>query len=128
MPSIDGLNRWVVRVFAPILVLTGAAGFFVPADLALMSGAPAYNVFHVVAGGVGLLAAFAGGSRAASAFNLGFGIVDLYQAVAGAAGWFPAALFAYRPADDVLHVVLGLGLCAVGAMGFKPPARSGEPG
>ena len=114
------LNRWVIRIFAPVLVLSGIAGFFVPSDVALMSGAPAYNVFHLAAGTLGLLAAFAGGPRASAAFNFTFGIVDLYQAIASAAGLFPAALFAYRPADDVLHVVLGLGLAAIGALGLRP--------
>jgi hypothetical protein len=32
-----------------------------------------------------------------------FGAIDLYQAVASFAGLFPTALFAYKPADDVLQ-------------------------
>ena len=31
---------------------------------------------------------------------------------------FPAALFAYQPLDDVLHVTLGLGRWALGALGW----------
>lgn len=54
------------------------------------------------------------GGRGAAGFNLGFGLIDLYQAVAGAAGLFPAALFAYRPLDDALHTALGLGLVGLG--------------
>lgn len=30
---------------------------------------------------------------------------------------FPAALFDYRPLDDVLHVTLGLGLVGLGVLG-----------
>jgi hypothetical protein len=32
---------------------------------------------------------------------------------------FPAALFAYRPLDDVLHVTLGLGLVGLGTLGWR---------
>ena len=46
-------------------------------------------------------------------------MIDLYQAVAGSVDLFPAALFAYRPLDDVLHVTLGLGLVGVGALGWR---------
>ena len=60
------------------------------------------------------------GARGAVAFNLGFGLVDLYQVLAGLVGLFPAALFVYRPLDDVLHVVLGLGLVGLGVLGHGP--------
>jgi hypothetical protein len=53
----EPLNYRVLPVFAPLLLLTGAAGFVLPADKALMSGAPAYNIFHLAAGlfSIGLL-------------------------------------------------------------------------
>jgi hypothetical protein len=66
---------------------------------------------------VGICLVIRFGGRGAVAFNLGFGLVDLYQALAGSVGLFPAALFAYRPLDDVLHVVLGLGLVGLGVLG-----------
>ena len=53
------------------------------------------------------------------AFNLIFGAIDLYQAVAGLTGWFPAQLFALRPADHVVHVVIGLFLVGLGYLGKK---------
>lgn len=69
-----------------------------------------------------------GGGQGAVGFNLGFGLIDLYQAVAGAADVFPAALFAYRPLDDVLHVALGLGLVGLGALGWRRGAAGEPPG
>ena len=57
------------------------------------------------------------------AFKLAFGLIALYQAVAAAAGLFPAVLFAYQPLDDVLHVALGLGPVGLGALGW-----GGDPG
>lgn len=114
-------ERWNLRllaVFAPVLILTGVAGFLVPPRLALMSGATPYNVFHLVSGGLGTGLVVTRRLRAMAAFNLGFGAVDLYQAVAGFTGLFPAQVFALRPADHVVHVVLGLLLVVVGGRGL----------
>ena len=47
------VNGRVLGVFGPVLILTGIAGFLIPPRLALMSGAPAYNVFHIVFGLLG---------------------------------------------------------------------------
>jgi hypothetical protein len=123
----EARNAMVASVLAPLLVLTGALGFALPARWALLSGAPAYNLFHGVAGMAGIWLVIRFGGRGAVAFNLGFGLVDLYQALAGVVDLFPAALFAYRPLDDVLHVVLGLGLAGLG--GARPgPGGGRSPG
>lgn len=112
----------VVRVFAPVLVVVGVLGFVLPDSLALTSGAAPYNVFHVVFGLVGLGCLASRRLEAARAFCVGFGLIDLYQAAASLAGWWPKALFLWKPADDVLHVVLGLLLVAVGVLGSRAPA------
>ena len=115
-------GRWngrVLTVFGPVLILTGIAGFLTPPRLALMSGAAAYNVFHIVFGVIGTALALAKNPARVAAYNLGFGLIDLYQAVAGAAGWFPAEQFQYRPADHVAHVVIGLALAAIGGQGLR---------
>ena len=46
-----------------------------------------------------------------------FGAIDLYQALAGLTGLFPARLFGLRPADHALHVGFGLLLVGVGYLG-----------
>ena len=48
------------------------------------------------------------------AFLIGFGAIDLYQFVASRMNWFPKALFKWKPADDVLHVVIGAALVVIG--------------
>lgn len=116
-------SRWLLRVFAPILIATGIAGFLIPPALSLMSGAAAYNVFHIVAGSLGVALGLTGSVAAASTFNVGFGAVDLYQALAGLTGLPPAQLFALRPADHLVHVLLGLLLVAVGWLG-RPVAAA----
>ena len=127
----EARNLVVAGALAPLLVLTGALGFALPPDWALLSGAPAYNLFHIAGGLAGIALVLRAGGRGAVGFNLAFGLIDLYPAVAGSVDLFPAALFAYRPLDDVLHVTLGLGLVGLGALGrgrgaTEAPAR-GDP-
>ena len=118
-PSWATRNVQLLTLFAPLLLLAGVLGFVVPAHLSLMSGAPAYNVFHLIAGAVGLLLLRSRLAAPAIAFNLTFGLIDLYQAVAGLTGVFPARLFALRPADHVVHVLFGLLLFGVGLLGKR---------
>ena len=106
------VNQRVAQVFGPILILTGIAGFVIPAKKAATSGAPAYNVFHLVFGSLGIMASRRRGT--ARAFNIGFGTIDLYQAVASRRGLFPKRWFRWKTADDVLHVAIGAGLIAAG--------------
>ena len=113
------VNGRVLAALGPVLIVTGIVGFFTPPRLALMSGAPAYNVFHIVFGIIGTALVLAKSARGVAAFNLAFGAADLYQAVAGIGGFFPARQFRYKPADHVVHIVLGLGLVAVGWMGLR---------
>lgn len=101
------LNRPVLSVFAPILVLAGIAGFAVPERRAVTSGAPAYNVFHLVFGAIGIGCLRSPRRAPARLFNLVFGSCDLYQAMASRRGWFPQRWFRWKPADDVLHVAIG---------------------
>ena len=112
MSSGRDLNRIVARLFGAMLILTGIAGFVIPAKKSVTSGAPAYNVFHLIFGGLGIVASRS--RSTARAFNVGFGAIDLYQAVASRRGLFPQRWFRWRTADDVLHVAIGAGLVAVG--------------
>jgi hypothetical protein len=112
------INRRLLALFGPVLILAGVTGFVVPPQLALMSGAAAYNIFHILFGVLGTALVLARRPRGIAAFNLGFGLLDLYQALAGVTGLYPSAVFHYRPADHVLHVVLGLLLALVGWRGL----------
>lgn len=113
MASSAGTNRRVAQVFGATLLAIGLAGFLVPARRAPTSGAPAYNIFHLLFGAVGIAASRR--SNSARAFNIGFGTIDLYQAVASRRGWFPQRWFRWKAADDLLHVVVGAALVGVGA-------------
>ena len=115
------LNVLLLTAFAPILIVAGVLGFVTPPSMALMSGAAPYNLFHLFFGLVGIGLLLTKRLPLARAFNIGFGAVDLYQAVASFAGLFPTALFAYKLADDVLHIVLGLLLVGVGVFADRKP-------
>lgn len=108
------LNVRVLKLFGPALVATGLLGLVLPPSLALMSGAPAYDVFHIVFGALATFLAWRGLEDGCVRFNVAFGIIDLYQLAAHFRGWFPLEWFRWTRADDVLHLVIGLALLALG--------------
>jgi hypothetical protein len=107
-------NLRLLTVFGPLLIVTGVGGLLLPPGLSLMSGAAPYDIFHILFGALGLAIVLARSARWAALFNLGFGAIDLYQALAGAVGFFPAGPFGLRPADHVVHVLFGLLLVTFG--------------
>ena len=108
----------MLSIFAPVLILTGIAGFLVPQQYSLTSGAAPYNIFHIAFGVIGLLMVLSGKPRFASMFNLAFGLIDIYQAIASFLHLPPKESFLWTRADDILHVVLGLGLFLIGLYGI----------
>lgn len=113
----DLWNARVLGVFGPVLIVAGVAGFLIPERLALMSGAAPYNLFHIVFGALAVGLVVARTSFGIDLFNVLFGLADLYQVGAGLRGWFPSRLFRYKPADHIVHLVLGLLLAGLGAAG-----------
>jgi len=118
------VNERSIAIFSPILVLTGILGFLIPPDLAIMSGALPYNLFHIFFGLVGLSIWRRRKPQEMAWFNIGFGLIDLYQALASALALPPTELFAYTFVDDVLHVIIGLSLCIIGTMALKETSNT----
>src|ERR1051326_2862415 len=108
------LNQKTLTILGPLLMLTGIAGFVIPEQYSLMSGAAPYNLFHIIFGAIGLVLAMASNDLMARAFNLGFGLIDLYQALASAIGLAPIQYFHWTYADGVVHVLLGFALVRIG--------------
>ena len=111
------INYYVLLVFAPLLIVVGILGFVIPESKSLTSGAPAYNIFHIVFGGIGIGCVLFGVEPCIRTFNIVFGLIDLYQAAASYLHIFPKNQFRWKPADDILHVVIGPGLILVGIAG-----------
>lgn len=109
------INYYVLLIFAPLLIVVGILGFLIPENKSLTSGAPAYNIFHIAFGFIGLGILYCGHVPCMRWFNIGFGVIDLYQAAASFIHIFPERNFRWKRADDVLHVLIGLALVAVGS-------------
>lgn len=99
--------------------MVGVAGFLMPQELSLTSGAPAYNIFHIIFGLLGLLFLRLRNEWLVSTFNAGFGLIDLYQALASYADLPPKQYFLWTQVDDTLHVVIGLMLLIIGCYGLQ---------
>jgi hypothetical protein len=108
------LNYYVLLIFAPVLILVGILGFLVPLEKSLTSGAPAYNIFHIVFGLVGLALVLTENEFGIKIFNIGFGLIDLYQAAASFLHWFPEKQFRWTRVDDALHIAIGAFLVVIG--------------
>lgn len=117
-PTSKSLNFITLAIFAPVLIIAGIAGFLVPPEHSLTSGAPAYNVFHLLFGALGLLLVWTRNELGLSSFNFGFGVIDLYQAMASALHLPPEKYFLWTRVDDILHVLIGLALVIIGIYGL----------
>jgi hypothetical protein len=117
------LNWITLTIFAPLLILLGVAGFLVPAEKSLNSGAPPYNIFHIVFGMIGIAILLLRKEKWAIAFNFGFGLIDLYQALASYENLFPEKFFHWTRVDDVSHIIVGLALVGIGLYGVLTRGR-----
>jgi hypothetical protein len=113
------LNQTTLMIVAPLLLLTGIAGFVLPEQYALMSNATPYNLFHIFFGALGLVLLSAKNDLVASVFNFGFGLLDLYQVLASVVGLTPIEYFHWTYVDDVVHVLLGFALVIIGGYGLR---------
>ena len=118
MKTSKSLNYKVLLVFAPLLLLTGILGFVI-APPSFNSGEPPYNIFHIFFSIVGLIILLTNKESYIRGFNIGFGLIDLYQAAASFLHLFPESIFKWTRADDILHIVIGAILVFVGFYGFK---------
>ena len=119
------INYITLAIFAPVLILVGVAGFLVPPQQSLTSGAPAYNVFHIIFGFIGLGILTFRRQWLISFFNTGFGLIDLYQALASYLNLPPKDYFLWTRVDDILHILIGSALVIIGCYGiFKRPRRT----
>ncbi len=107
-----------------MLILTGIAGFLVPPNMSLTSGAAPYNIFHIIFGIAGLVIVWLGKNQLASLFNAAFGSIDLYQALASYLHLPPESIFHWTRVDDILHIVLGLMLLLIGCYGLLTQRRT----
>jgi hypothetical protein len=123
MSNRKSVNFITLAIFAPVLILAGVAGFLVPAQQSLTSGATPYNVFHIFFGCLGLVILWVRKESLISFFNLGFGLIDLYQALASYVSLPPKQYFLWTRTDDILHILIGLALVIIGCYGVLKSGR-----
>ncbi len=111
---LDDLNFFTLAIFAPALVLVGILGYIIPPHKSPTSGAAPYNIFHIAFGVIGAIVVMSNYPAGIKTFNIGFGLIDLYQAAASYLGLFPKRLFKWTRIDDILHIVIGIGLVVIG--------------
>jgi purine-cytosine permease-like protein len=70
--------------------------------------------FHIAIGALGAIVVMSDKPAAIRVFNVGFGLIDLYQAAASYLDLFPKRLFKWTRVDDILHIVIGLALVIIG--------------
>jgi hypothetical protein len=116
-------NHITLAIFAPLLVLVGVAGFLVPARLSLTSGAPPYNLFHIFFGVLGVILVLSKRESFIRGFNIFFGLIDLYQALASYLHLAPQQYFLWTRVDDLLHILIGLILVIIGCFGITRGER-----
>ena len=107
--------RWTVLAFSAVLLVVGIVPLVNPTPGAT-SVAPAYAIFHLIAAAVGLFCVAFNRGVWAPVFAVGFGLIDLYQAVASSLDWFPKEHFRWTSVDDNLHWALGLVLIVLGGV------------
>jgi len=111
---LDDLNFLILAIFAPTLALVGLLGFIIPPHKSPTSGAAPYNIFHIVFGVIGAIIVMSNHPSAIKTFNIGFGLIEIYQVLASYFGLFPKRLFKWTPVDDLLHVLIGVSLVLIG--------------
>jgi hypothetical protein len=74
-------------------------------------------VFHLCFGSLGLIILWSRREFLISFFNAGFGLIDLYQALASYLHLRPGEYFLWTRVDDILHIVIGLALVIIGGYG-----------
>ena len=113
------LNQITLTILAPLLMLAGIAGFVIPSQYNLLSGAAPYNLFHIFFGAIGMMLLSMKNNLLICCFNLVLGLIDLYQVLASVVGLTPKQYFLWTPLDDYLHVLLGFGLVILGYQGLR---------
>ena len=110
-----GPQQLLARAVGAVLTLVGVAGFFTGGMLLVFGINPLHNVVHLVTGVLGLTAGFSAGGQRARQYNQVLGVVYLLVTALGlAAPALTARLLAINPADNFLHLALGIVLTVVG--------------
>lgn len=116
-------QQLLAQVVGAVLTLVGVAGFLTGGMLLIFGINALHNVVHLLSGVLGLAAGFYAGGQWSRYYNQGFGVVYLLVTALGfvAPAALTASLLAINPADNFLHLALGIVLAGVG---FGVPSKA----
>jgi hypothetical protein len=122
--GMSGQQKTVALVFGTVLTLVGIIGFsgILVTDskvLGIFGVSPLHNAVHLLTGVVGLAAGFAAGGGYSEDYNKYLGLVYLLVFVVGVVAVVASIdlvvdLLGLNVADNVLHLLIGVVLAAVG--------------
>ena len=110
-----GFNAAWAKILGIVLVLIGILGFFMGDSVLGFGVNSTHNYVHVLSGLILLWAGFGAGGKRAKTYNLIFGIVYLLVAIVGFMNVMSIVdLLALNPADNWLHLLIGVITTAIG--------------
>ncbi len=115
------MARSFMRVVGIILVLVGLVGFVEPFN-GIFNLTPMHDVVHLLTGAVAL--AVSGSEKASRIYAWIFGVVYLIVAATGLLTANLLGMIPLKPADDVLHLVLGIAGLVVAYMATQKQAHT----
>lgn len=116
MASNRNINFLVLKILSPLLIISGAIGYFIPLQYKFICTDPYYNLFHIDAGIIGIIILLLGNAGLARIFNILLGSLYVYQSVASFFHLFPANLFHYTITDDIINIDIGAILMLIGIL------------
>ncbi len=118
------MAKTIVMVLGVVFIIIGVWGLFGTPIAGLFAVNMLHDIVHIVSGVLAIIFAMRG-EDGARGFSKVFGVIYLLVAILGfAAPAFMANLLAINGADNILHLVLGVVLLAVGFLGRRNSAMT----
>jgi hypothetical protein len=113
------MTRYIAYALSVILIVIGAVGFIINPDLNVLEMDLVHNLFHLIMGGILLLAGYVAGRRGAMTMLVSgiiFGIVAVLSIITSGPQLF--ALFQSNFTGSIFHIILTVILIGAGWMGM----------
>ena len=108
-------NATWAKILGIILLIVGVVGFYTGGAVLMFEVNGLHNVVHMLSGALLIWAGFGAGGKNAKAYNKVFGIIYLLVAILGFASISSIVdLLALNPADNWLHIAIGVITTAIG--------------
>ena len=108
-------NASWAKILGVVLLIVGVAGFYTGGTLLMFEVNGLHNIVHILSGALLVWAGFGSNGKNAKSYNKIFGVIYLLVAILGFASISSIVdLLALNPADNWLHLVIGVVTTAIG--------------